>query len=122
MSTTDTKGNITYANDAFVQVSGFSREEIEGQPHNLVRHPDMPREAFADMWSTLKAGEPWTALVKNRRQDGDHYWVRANATPLVREGRTVGYLSVRTQPGREEVAAAEGLYRELRDGQAPGRL
>ncbi len=90
MSTTDTHGNITYANDAFIEVSGFSRDEIEGQPHNLVRHPDMPKEAFADMWATLKGGEPWTALVKNRRKNGDHYWVRANATPLVRNSRTVG--------------------------------
>jgi len=76
MSTTDIQGNITYANDAFIEVSGFSREEIEGQPHNMVRHPDMPKEAFADMWSTLKSGEPWTSLVKNRRKNGDHYWVR----------------------------------------------
>lgn len=87
MSTTDTQSYITYANAAFVDVSGFSREEIERQPHNIVRHPDMPPEAFADMWATLKGGEPWTALVKNRRKNGDHYWVRANATPVVRNGR-----------------------------------
>ncbi|MDV6321311.1 PAS domain-containing protein, partial [Chromohalobacter sp. HP20-39] len=87
-------------------MSGFSREEIEGQPHNRVRHPDMPPEAFAAMWATLKAGQPWTALVKNRRKNGDHYWVRANATPVVRNGRTSGYMSVRTKPSREEIAAA----------------
>lgn len=78
----------------------------------------MPREAFADMWATLKGGEPWTALVKNRRKNGDHYWVRANATPVVRGGRQVGYMSVRTKPSREEVAAAEKLYQQMRDGQA----
>src|SRR3954463_7398111 len=78
MSTTDAQSHITYANATFVQASGFDSEEILGQPHNLVRHPDMPSEAFADMWATLKAGLSWTALVKNRRKNGDHYWVRAN--------------------------------------------
>ncbi|WP_197338997.1 PAS domain-containing methyl-accepting chemotaxis protein [Ralstonia solanacearum] len=121
MSTTDTQSYITYANAAFVDVSGFSREEIERQPHNIVRHPDMPPEAFADMWATLKGGEPWTALVKNRRKNGDHYWVRANATPVVRNGRPAGYMSVRTKPSREEVAAAEALYRDFRAGQARSR-
>ncbi len=121
MSTTDTQSYITYANAAFVEVSGFSREEIEGQPHNLVRHPDMPPEAFADMWATLKGGEPWTALVKNRRKNGDHYWVRANATPVVRNGRPAGYMSVRTKPSRDEVAAAEALYRDFRAGKAGSR-
>jgi aerotaxis receptor len=116
MSTTDTRSYVTYANEAFVAASGFSREEIKGQPHNFVRHPDMPPEAFGDMWATLKGGEPWTALVKNRRKNGDHYWVRANAVPVVRKGRQVGYMSVRTKPGRDEVAAAEALYKDFREG------
>ena len=114
MSTTDTQSYIVYANAAFVEVSGFSVEELEGEPHNIVRHPDMPAEAFADMWSTLKGGEPWTAIVKNRRKNGDHYWVRANATPVVRGGRPVGYMSVRTKASREEVAAAQALYADFR--------
>ncbi|RKP44974.1 methyl-accepting chemotaxis protein [Trinickia fusca] len=118
MSTTDTQSYITYANAAFVEVSGFALEELQGEPHNIVRHPDMPKEAFADMWSTLKGGEPWTALVKNRRKNGDHYWVRANATPVVRNGRPVGYMSVRTKASREEIAAAEALYRDFREGRA----
>ena len=121
MSTTDTKGRITYANEAFIEISGYSRTELQGQPHNLVRHPDMPKEAFADMWATLKGGEPWTALVKNRRKNGDHYWVRANVTPVVRQGRTVGYLSVRTRPTRDEVAAADALYQDFREGRAGTR-
>ncbi|MDE2201457.1 MAG: PAS domain-containing protein [Burkholderiaceae bacterium] len=121
MSTTDTQSYIAYANAAFVEVSGFSREEIEGQPHNIVRHPDMPPEAFADMWATLKAGQPWTALVKNRRKNGDHYWVRANATPVVRDGKPSGYMSVRTKPTREEVAQAESLYKDFRTGHAGSR-
>ncbi|WP_186072262.1 methyl-accepting chemotaxis protein [Burkholderia gladioli] len=122
MSTTDTQSNVTYANEAFVEVSGFSPEEIHGQPHNVVRHPDMPKEAFADMWATLKGGEPWTALVKNRRKNGDHYWVRANATPVVRNGQTVGYMSVRTKASREEIAAAEALYKDFREGNARRRF
>jgi aerotaxis receptor len=121
MSVTDTQSRITYANAAFIAVRGFSREELLGQPHNLVRHPDMPAAAFADMWATLQAGRSWTALVKNRRKNGDHYWVRANAAPVVRNGAVTGYMSVRTKPEPAEVAAAEGLYRELREGKARGR-
>ncbi|MFX1675748.1 methyl-accepting chemotaxis protein [Paraburkholderia sp. A2WS-5] len=121
MSTTDTQSYVTYANAAFIQVSGFSHAEIQGHPHNLVRHPDMPKEAFADMWATLKGGEPWSALVKNRRKNGDHYWVRANATPVVRNGQPVGYMSVRTKASREEIASAEALYREFREGKAGSR-
>ena len=120
MSTTDPQSHITYANAAFVAVSGYEREELTQQPHNLVRHPDMPAEAFADMWNTLKAGESWTALVKNRRKNGDHYWVRANATPMLRGGRLVGYMSVRTQPSREEIAGAQSLYSQFREGRARG--
>src|SRR3990167_3012748 len=91
VSRTDLKGRITYINSDFVEASGFVESELIGQPHNLVRHPDMPEEAFADLWLTLKDGRPWTGLVKNRRKNGDHYWVVANATP-VREGDSVvGY-------------------------------
>ncbi|WP_010096003.1 PAS domain-containing protein, partial [Burkholderia ubonensis] len=121
MSTTDADSIITYANATFIHISGYSREEIQGQPHNLVRHPDMPKEAFADMWATLKGGEPWTALVKNRRKDGAHYWVRANAVPVKRNGRTEGYLSVRTKAPRDQIAGAEALYRAFREGRAGKR-
>jgi aerotaxis receptor len=120
MSTTDLDSRITYANSSFISVAGYTEEEILGQPHNLVRHPDMPRQAFADMWDTLKSGVAWTGLVKNRRQNGDHYWVRANATPIVRSGQCVGYMSVRTKPTRQEVEAAESLYREFREGKRQG--
>ncbi|MBB3306068.1 MULTISPECIES: PAS domain-containing methyl-accepting chemotaxis protein [Enterobacterales] len=121
MSTTDLNSYITYANDAFIEVSGFSPEEVNGQPHNMVRHPDMPPEAFADMWTTLKQGEPWTALVKNRRKNGDHYWVRANAIPVVREGKVQGFMSVRTKPSAQEVRQTEALYRDFREGRIKGR-
>ncbi|KER73152.1 aerotaxis receptor Aer [Burkholderia cepacia] len=121
MSTTDANSYIAYANAAFIQVSGFSPEEIEGQPHNVVRHPDMPKEAFADMWATLKGGEPWTALVKNRRKNGDHYWVRSNTVPVMRNGQPTGYMSVRTKASRDEIAAAEALYKAFREGNAGNR-
>lgn len=114
VSSTNTKGEITHCNPAFARVSGFSYEELIGQPHNLIRHPDMPAEAYRDMWRTIGRGEPWTGLVKNRRKDGDHYWVRANVTPILEGGKPRGYMSVRTKPGAAEVAAAEALYAQMR--------
>ncbi len=121
ISRTDIKGRVTYVNESFVQSSGFSREEAMGKAHNIVRHPDMPPVAFEDLWNTIKEGEPWSALVKNRRKDGGFYWVRANVTPMVENGQISGYMSVRTKPGRAEVAAAEELYRKMREGQASKR-
>ncbi len=118
VSVTDTKGRITYCNAAFVSVSGFAREELLGQPHNIVRHPDMPAEAFRDLWVTVQRGLPWTGLVKNRRQNGDHYWVRANVTPMVNGEQIIGYLSVRSEAPRAEIDAAEALYAQMRDAAA----
>jgi aerotaxis receptor len=118
LSTTDTASHISYANAAFIRTSGYSADELMGQPHNMVRHPDMPAQAFADMWSSLKAGQSWTALVKNRRKDGDHYWVRANAAPMRRSGQLTGYLSVRTKPSRAEIDVTEKLYQRFREGRA----
>jgi aerotaxis receptor len=112
ISYTNLKGQITRANDAFVELSGFAKDELIGQPHNLVRHPDMPPEAFRDLWDTLKKGRPWSGLVKNRRKNGDHYWVRAYASPLA-DG--TGYVSVRVAAAREEISAAEKLYARMRD-------
>lgn len=119
MSVTDTESYISYANAAFHRVSGYSHDEMVGRPHNLVRHPDMPKEAFADLWATLKRGEPWTALIKNMRANGtEHYWVRANVTPVRKDDTVVGYMSVRTRPEREEIAEAESLYGDFREGRA----
>ncbi|HJV52390.1 PAS domain-containing methyl-accepting chemotaxis protein [Noviherbaspirillum sp.] len=118
VSKTDIKGKITYINPYFIEVSGFTEDELLGAPHNLVRHPDMPPEAFADLWETLKAGIPWTGLVKNRRKNGDFYWVQANVTPVHEDGRIVGYMSVRTKPSRQQVEAATALYEKMRSGQA----
>jgi aerotaxis receptor len=120
VSKTDTKGRITYVNPSFVEVSGFELAELLGKAHNIVRHPDMPPEAFADLWVTLQAGKPWTGLVKNRRKNGDFYWVVANVVPVKEGGRTVGYMSVRTKPTRAQVEQAQALYDKIRRGQARG--
>jgi len=116
VSKTNLKGEITYINQDFLDISGFTEAELLGQPHNIVRHPDMPEAAFADMWKSLKAGEPWVGLVKNRCKNGDHYWVEAHVTPLFEQGQVLGYLSVRRKPGREAVAAAEAAYALFREG------
>jgi aerotaxis receptor len=120
VSQTDTGGRITFANDAFVRVSGFTREELLGAPHNLVRHPHMPQAAFRDLWETAKSGHPWEGLVKNRAKDGDFYWVRANVTPVVEDGELKGFISIRTKPERDAVAAAEAAYATIRDGRSRG--
>ncbi len=122
VSTTDLRSHITYCNAAFMAASGFAREELIGQPHNMIRHPDMPAEAFRDMWATLQSGSPWSAVVKNRRKNGDHYWVLANATPIMDKGQAIGYLSVRTKPSRQQVEAAEALYAQMRTEAQAGKL
>jgi aerotaxis receptor len=120
VSKTDTRGRITYVNPTFIEVSGFSEDELIGKSHNIVRHPDMPPEAFADLWQTLGAGLPWTGMVKNRRKNGDFYWIVANVVPIRENGATVGYMSVRTCPARAQVKAADALYRRFRSGEAQG--
>lgn len=115
---TDLKGRITYVNASFVEISGFTAEELLGAPHNIVRHPDMPPAAFADLWATSKRGEPWRGLVKNRAKNGDFYWVEAFVTPIKENGETVGYISVRVPPDKAEVTRAEQLYRDVREGRA----
>ncbi|MYL22640.1 PAS domain-containing protein [Halomonas alkaliantarctica] len=116
ISKTDTQSHITYANQRFIEVSGFTYEELKGSPHNLVRHPDMPEAAYKDMWDTLKKGRYWSGLVKNRRKDGDHYWVRANVVPLREGGSVQGYASIRVKPDEEDIQLAEIAYRDIREG------
>ncbi|RMR78905.1 Aerotaxis receptor Aer [Pseudomonas savastanoi pv. fraxini] len=118
ISTTDLNSHITYCNDAFVALSGFTREELVGQPHNLVRHPDMPASVFAHMWETIKQGKPWMGVVKNRSKQGDYYWVSAYVTAVYENGRIVGYESVRSLPTRDQVRRAEALYARLRAGKS----
>ncbi|MBR7777167.1 PAS domain-containing methyl-accepting chemotaxis protein [Undibacterium rugosum] len=122
VSKTDLQGNITYINDDFVRVSGFTEEELLGAPQNIVRHPDMPVEAFADFWRTIKEGKAWTGLVKNRCKNGDHYWVEATAAPLVQNGQVVGYTSIRVKPDRAKVSAAEAAYRAIKSGDTSLRI
>ena len=116
VSTTDLQGNITYANPYFIEISGYSSQELMGAPQNILRHPDMPVEAFADLWATVKSGRPWTGMVKNRTQNGQFYWVLANVTPVYDNGQPVGYMSVRTKPSRQQVQQAEQIYKEIREG------
>ena len=120
VSTTDLQGNITYANPYFIAVSGYSAEELIGAPQNILRHPDMPVEAFADFWATIRSGRSWSGMVKNRCKNGDYYWVLANVTPVVEDGVAVGYMSVRTKPTRQQVAQAAALYARIQAGQADG--
>ena len=116
---TDLKGIMTFINRDFIEISGFSREELMGKNHNMVRHPDMPPAAFEDLWNTVKAEKPWVGMVKNRAKNGDHYWVEANVTPIMEGGRVSGYMSVRNKPSRDKIAAAERLYADLNAGKAP---
>jgi aerotaxis receptor len=118
VSQTNLQGVITYVNPAFIHISGYLEEELMGQPQNLIRHPDMPPEAFADMWHTLKAGLPWTGMVKNRCKNGDFYWVLANVTPIKENGKASGYMSVRIKPSRAQIDATTLLYQRFKEGKA----
>ncbi|TCS40213.1 methyl-accepting chemotaxis protein [Reinekea marinisedimentorum] len=114
ISVTDLQGDIQYCNRDFINISGYTEQELIGAHHNIVRHPDMPKAAFADLWSTVKADKPWQGMVKNRCKNGDFYWVDAYVTPVFENGKKVGYQSVRSCPTREQVAKAEALYKEMR--------
>lgn len=116
VSQTDLHGTIISVNNTFVQVSGYSREELIGQPHNLLRHPDVPKAAFKDLWETIQSGKPWTQFVKNRCKNGDHYWVEANVSPVLKNGEVVGYLSVRRRITDEQKQAAEAAYKAIESG------
>ena len=121
VSKTDLKGRITDFNRDFVDISGFTEQELMGAPQNIIRHPDMPPAAFKDMWQTIQSGRPWTGLVKNRCKNGDFYWVEANVSPLRENGRITGYISVRRKPTRDQIAEAEVIYARLRAGKPAQR-
>ncbi len=119
LSTTDTKGAITYINQTFVDISGFERDELIGRNHNIVRHPEMPPAAFENLWDTVKAGRSWMGIVKNRCKNGDHYWVDAYVTPIRQDGEVIEYQSIRAKPLAEDVARAEKVYQALNQGKIP---
>ncbi|WP_394130966.1 methyl-accepting chemotaxis protein [Shewanella maritima] len=119
VSSTDPAGNITFCNDAFIEACGYSREELIGQPHNIVRHPDMPAAVFKAMWQTLQSKQVWMGLVKNRRKDGGFYWVNAFVTPVYDNRKLVGYESVRIAPNIKDKHRAFALYQRINDGKAP---
>ncbi len=118
VSKTNLKGIITYVNQDFIDISGFTEKELIDKNHNMVRHPDMPPEAFQSLWDDIKEGMVWTAPIKNRAKNGDYYWVNANVSPVFENGRIVEYMSVRTRPSDDEIRAAEELYRDVRAGKA----
>ncbi len=120
VSKTDLKGQLTYINKDFLDISGFTEAELIGAPHNIVRHPDMPSEAFDDLWRDLKAGRPWTGYVKNRCKNGDYYWVLATATPIRENGQVTGYMSVRRKASPQAVAEVDKAYRLFREKKAGG--
>ncbi len=113
ISTTDLKGQITYINNVFLDISGFSEAELIGQSHNIVRHPDMPSAAFADLWDTIKRGETWTGVIKNRCKNGDYYWVEAFVSPVLKNGSVIGYQSVRSRVSAGKIQQAEKIYKKL---------
>ncbi len=117
VTTTDLRGVITYVNEEFMRISGFTEAELVGQPHNMVRHPDMPPAAFEDLWRTVKAGKGWQGMVKNRCKNGDFYWVDASVTPIEEKGQTVGYVSIRSKPTQTQIVEAERMYARAQAGQ-----
>ena len=117
ISQTDLKGKITFYNDAFLQISGFSKSELKGVSHSILRHPDMPKEAFAELWKNLSSGKPWMGLVKNKCKNGDFYWVCAYVSPIFdKNGEITGYQSVRVAPERDQIQRAEKIYKLIKDG------
>lgn len=118
VSKTDLKGAITYCNQSFIDISGYSMAELEGKNHNIVRHPDMPSAAFEDLWGKMKSAQPWTGLVKNRCKNGDFYWVKANVVPIFVEGEVKEFMSVRSKPTADEINGASTLYKKINEGKA----
>ena len=117
VSNTDLKGIITYANRDFMEVAGYSSQELVGKNHNIVRHPDVPAVFFQDLWDTVQQGKPWTGIVKNRAKSGDHYWVVANVAPYYEDGQITGYISIRQPATTEQISLAEQLYKQAEDGE-----
>ncbi len=114
LSETDAKGFIIYANDIFYEIAGYKPHELEGEPHNIIRHPDMPRIAFKGLWDDIQSKGFWSGIVKNLRKDGGYYWVYATVLRRVKSNGDVTYLSIRRTPDRASVEACIKLYAELK--------
>jgi len=114
VSRTDFTGKITYVNETFAEISGYKPEELVGKPHNVIRHPDMPKSAFKELWETLQRGEIWEGYVKNLRKDGGYYWVFAHISTVIKEGEAIEYKSVREPVSREKKIEIQRLYDKLR--------
>lgn len=115
ISKANLQGIITYCNRAFCEVTGYTDMELLGAPHNIIRHPDVPAEVFADFWQSIQSGKPWNGVIKNRCKNGDHYWMEANVTPWLEHGEAAGYVSLRYKATAAQIAAAEEFYRAVRD-------
>jgi len=113
VSSTDLKGIITYANRKFCEIAGYAREELVGKNHNIVRHPDMPKAAFQELWDTLKSGKKWTGVVKNLRKDGKYYWVYSHITPIEKDGQVTGYTAARRPASHTEINEVIPIYKDL---------
>jgi aerotaxis receptor len=113
VSSTDLKGIITYANRKFCEIAGYSRDELIGKNHNIVRHPDMPKAAFQELWDTIRSGKEWTGVVKNLRKDGKYYWVYSHITPIERDGEIIGYTAARRPASQTEINEVIPLYKDL---------
>ena len=113
VSETDLKGIITYSNRKFCEIAGYDKSELKGKNHNIVRHPDMPKAAFKDLWETIQKGDSWTGTVKNLRKDGRYYWVYSHIAPIFREGEITGYIAARKPATSSEIEEAEAAYEKL---------
>lgn len=113
VSSTDLKGLITYANRKFCEIAGYTKDELKGKNHNIVRHPDMPKAAFQEVWDTIQAGKEWTGVVKNLRKDGRYYWVYSHISPVVTEGEITGYTAARRPASKIEIEDTIPIYRDL---------
>ncbi|MCF6207100.1 MAG: PAS domain S-box protein [Sulfurovum sp.] len=114
VSSTDLKGIITYANRKFCEIANYTKKELTGKNHNIVRHPDMPKAAFKDLWETIQSGNEWPGIVKNLRKDGRYYWVYSHITPILNDaGEITGYTAARRPASQHEIEESVALYKEM---------
>ncbi len=113
ISSTNPKGVITYANRKFCQIAGYTKAELMGQNHNIIRHPDMPKAAYKELWDTVQSGKEWTGIVKNLRKDGRYYWVYSHISPILKDGNITGYSAARRPASKSEISEIIPVYTEM---------